>query len=321
MIWHRTPRIAKVGVKSMFGIASRRGLGQGLAGAYSAYLSKVPSEHTIAMRFGQRIDLRLFDFLPDIVFRHGIWEPGATAIAAAHLRAGDVAIDLGANIGCHTLLFSHLVGSNGRVVAVEAVPTTAQRLRKTLANNTLSKSNVTVVEAAVGPVAKAARIFVRQTSTGSASVFRQQGTGEIGHYFDLDVRPPREVLRREDVAAARVIKLDFEGGEMGVVVDLLRADWLNPDCILITELTTDFETVGLAEFFEFLRQHDLIACEYTNLYTDEFYRDRSPIECLEVTAEWVTHADGGVADVVIGSRSALAAIGIPGKIARARFHT
>jgi FkbM family methyltransferase len=271
------------------------------------------------MAFGERIDLQLFDFLPDIVFRHGIWEPGATAVAFAHLRPGDTAIDLGANIGCHTLLYSHIVGPEGRVIAVEAVPATARRLRKSLDHNSVSRSNVTVIEAAIGPERTSARIFVRDASTGSASMFREQGSGEVGEYFDLDVRPPQEVLQHDQVSSARIIKLDFEGGEMGVVVDLLEADWLRHDCILIMELTADFEKVGLPEFFAHLAAHNLIACEYKNLYTDDFYRDRSPLEFVEVNAEWVTNAEGGVADVVIGSRTTLAALGIPGKLARTTF--
>lgn len=52
-----------------------------------------------------------------------------------HLRAGMTFYDLGANIGFFSLLGARLTGPSGRVVAFEADPTVAERLRENVARN------------------------------------------------------------------------------------------------------------------------------------------------------------------------------------------
>src|ERR1035441_2630608 len=45
------------------------------------------------------------------------------------LQPGDLYVDVGANVGMHSLLASHRVGANGRVVAIEPNPTTFRALQ------------------------------------------------------------------------------------------------------------------------------------------------------------------------------------------------
>ena len=49
----------------------------------------------------------------------GVWEPHVTAVVRQLLGPGDVFVDVGANIGYFTLLGARLVGSRGRVHALE----------------------------------------------------------------------------------------------------------------------------------------------------------------------------------------------------------
>lgn len=51
--------------------------------------------------------------------RDGIWEAYETALTLANLHAGDVYVDVGANIGYYTLLAACRVGVSGRVIAYE----------------------------------------------------------------------------------------------------------------------------------------------------------------------------------------------------------
>ena len=50
-----------------------------------------------------------------------VHEPNTTKIVRANVKAGDVCIDCGANIGYFTLLFAKLVGNEGRVFSFEPV--------------------------------------------------------------------------------------------------------------------------------------------------------------------------------------------------------
>jgi FkbM family methyltransferase len=58
----------------------------------------------------------------------GFWEIWLTLLMSRFVKRGMTAIDVGANFGYYTVLFSQAVGSGGCVVAVEPVPSTAQLL-------------------------------------------------------------------------------------------------------------------------------------------------------------------------------------------------
>ena len=77
----------------------------------------------------------------------GNYELAETRYCERVLRPGDVAVDVGANIGLYTLLFSQLVGPRGQVHAFEPAPANARRLRVNLLLNDVA--NVSVEEAAV----------------------------------------------------------------------------------------------------------------------------------------------------------------------------
>lgn len=58
----------------------------------------------------------------------GFWEIWLTLFMSRFVKPGMTVVDVGANFGYYTLLFGEAVGSSGRVVAVEPVPSTARLL-------------------------------------------------------------------------------------------------------------------------------------------------------------------------------------------------
>src|SRR5262245_22362277 len=65
------------------------------------------------------------------------------------IRRGDAVLDVGANTGYYTLLFSHLAGAHGRVHAFEPVPPTFALLSR----NTRRADNVVLNDCAVSDTA------------------------------------------------------------------------------------------------------------------------------------------------------------------------
>jgi len=63
------------------------------------------------------------------------------------LQPGCLFVDAGANIGFFTLLGARLVGDEGRVIAIEMMPDTAERLRANVARN--ATTNITIAECAL----------------------------------------------------------------------------------------------------------------------------------------------------------------------------
>lgn len=69
----------------------------------------------------------------------GSYEPEVRDQFKRWLRPGDVAIDVGANVGWHTLLMANLVGPAGRVYAFEPNETTRTRLLTAIDINALTQ--------------------------------------------------------------------------------------------------------------------------------------------------------------------------------------
>jgi FkbM family methyltransferase len=75
----------------------------------------------------------------------GEYEPEAQKVMASLLKPGQTAIDVGANVGWHTLLLANCVGPTGRVVAFEPNPNIRPRLEANLARNHLSNVSVSSI--------------------------------------------------------------------------------------------------------------------------------------------------------------------------------
>lgn len=76
------------------------------------------------------------------------WEPDEGAFLRKVIRSGDVVVDIGANIGYFTLLAASLVGSTGRVIAVEPDPANLALLRANLWANGVTNATVLPMAAA-----------------------------------------------------------------------------------------------------------------------------------------------------------------------------
>lgn len=83
------------------------------------------------------------------VLERGTYEPHIVSFYRRFLRPGMTVADIGANIGFHALHAAVLVGSSGRVVAVEPDPRSAALLRLAVSMNARPLP-IEVVEAALG---------------------------------------------------------------------------------------------------------------------------------------------------------------------------
>jgi FkbM family methyltransferase len=150
-------------------------------------------------------------------------EPEVQAALQKYLKPGMTVFDVGANIGFFSLLAAKLVGPGGRVVAFEADPEIAARLRENLTRN--SGAPVMVEELAVWSMSQP--VFFARADT---EVSPDRG---LGHVVD-DAHTEQEnrgaatapaTIRVEavsldeyvkGVAAPDFIKCDVEGAEVEV---------------------------------------------------------------------------------------------------------
>jgi len=113
----------------------------------------------------------VFEVQFDPVWRwisRGVRERGLLRFSQEHIETGSTVIDVGAHVGESALLFSHLVGSSGRVIAFEPDPVACASLRKNLELNGIT--NVSVEEQVVSDVVGEAHLATDRFGSGLASI-------------------------------------------------------------------------------------------------------------------------------------------------------
>jgi FkbM family methyltransferase len=139
-------------------------------------------------------------------------EPEVQEVLRKHLRAGMTFYDIGANIGFFSLLAARIVGKEGRVVAFEADPEVAVRLREHVARNAFSW--ITVEEKAVWSEPRI--VFFARTDLATSP---DRGLGHIVSSGAGDAIQVSAVSLDDYVptqATPDFLKCDVEGAEVEV---------------------------------------------------------------------------------------------------------
>lgn len=172
------------------------------------------------------------DLLGLMVYLFGTWEPNLSAFLTHRLAAGDTFVDVGANSGWFSTMGATLVGPSGRVVAIEASPLIAGRLRANLDRNHLRNARV-VVAAVTSEPCTVDIVPGPAEHTGLTRIARRHDAGAVQVPGDtLDA-----LLTSDEVRTARVVKIDVEGAEYEVVRGLAVTLPAFPDgCEFVVEV-------------------------------------------------------------------------------------
>lgn len=84
----------------------------------------------------------------------GCFEPETVRCYSRLIRAGDTVLDVGANIGAHTLPIARLVGTTGRVIAFEPTDYAFTKLAKNVAANPAISGRIRCVQTMLVDVAE-----------------------------------------------------------------------------------------------------------------------------------------------------------------------
>ncbi|MCZ4657391.1 FkbM family methyltransferase [Dietzia kunjamensis] len=147
---------------------------------------------------------------------------------AALAPVGGTCIDIGAEFGLYTVLFAEAVGADGRVVAVEANPALARRLRRLMA--ALGPGHVDVVAAAIVADDGADRVRLSIPYRGGVPVWGRayvlDGASHPGPNSEFskrrEVTVPAVTLDRVtallDLDHVDLVKSDVEGAELAMLI-------------------------------------------------------------------------------------------------------
>jgi FkbM family methyltransferase len=108
---------------------------------FNAYTRMRPRR--VCTRDGIKYALDLTELIDRAIWMHG-WEPMTIAFIKKYVRPGDVVIEVGANIGAHTLLMADIVGLDGHIHAFEPTAYAQRKLRANLELNPQLASRITI---------------------------------------------------------------------------------------------------------------------------------------------------------------------------------
>lgn len=149
----------------------------------------------------------------------GYWEMWLTRFIAGAVRPGEVAADVGANLGYYSLLLADLVGPEGRVYAVEPNPDVSALLKRSILLNGFA-GRTRIVEAAAGAAdGGTATLWVPDQSPGGASVL-EAAPMLPGKAHEVAVASLDSMLAAEN--RVDFIKIDAEGSEERIVAGMRR---------------------------------------------------------------------------------------------------
>src|SRR5215510_3826991 len=102
------------------------------------------SDTVVCRRGGVTWSLDLRDGVQLSIYLFGTFERTTGRALRRWLPRGGVAIDVGANVGAHTLPMAHHVGDAGRVIAIEPTQTAIEALRRNVGLNPDLAPRITV---------------------------------------------------------------------------------------------------------------------------------------------------------------------------------
>ena len=199
----------------------------------------LPKHSVVCSVLGNR--LLVVDPSQDMYQRHlfltGEYEPGTLSLMKEVLRAGDVFVDAGANLGLMTIHAAGLVGNEGTAVAFEPSPTICQSLRQNIALNACT--NVEVHQVALGEGSAKATYYARPgANIGSGSLI---GSPDAVAQTEVPVRALEDSLDPRHRRRLRLIKIDVEGYELSVLKGSRALLTTSPRPLLCVEHGEDSE--------------------------------------------------------------------------------
>lgn len=178
------------------------------------------SRQIIRLPWGAALEVNANETIGRELVCQNVFDIAVTETAWRLLKAGDVAVDVGANIGYITSLFAARVGARGRVEAFEPHPRIFARLRNNTTNLGLGSAPVTVGlhECALGGRDGTAQLFEPSAfgiNEGASTLVAQPDAGPLASSGGFEIRLARldTVLADCDIA---LLKVDVEGFEAEV---------------------------------------------------------------------------------------------------------
>ncbi|CAN1211251.1 hypothetical protein TUMEXPCC7403_13710 [Tumidithrix helvetica PCC 7403] len=160
-----------------------------------------------------KIILLNYDLISDIINFYGEWADLEVSLFASILELGDEVIEVGCNLGMHTIPLCKFVGITGKVIGFEAQRVLHQVLCGNMAINNIT--NAYLYNYAIGEMDS--HIYIPSLNYETQGNY---GALSLGNYISgekIDLRMLDSIEAIADLTKLRLIKIDVEGMEAEVI--------------------------------------------------------------------------------------------------------
>lgn len=164
------------------------------------------------------------------------WWRNEWQLLAPYVKPGAVIVDVGANLGFLTALFSKLTGATGQVHSFEPSPVIFAKLREVVTMNALK--NVLLHNKGCGEQQGSLKLHITKSSGNSSLRLRPELAAEVRDTQNV------EIVRLDDYLTSELTRLDFlkidtEGFEDSVIAGAMKIlDRFRP--VIYLELTSEY---------------------------------------------------------------------------------
>ena len=238
---------------------------------YNKFLGKIGGKGKVRIgttRFGAKMTCDVGDIIQRYIFYFGVWEPAISKLTAKLLLAGDVYIDVGANIGYDSLLASYSVGRAGGVVSIEASPKIFALLNSNIQINNVH--NIRVVNAAASNCFGEIVLYSGNSGNiGQTTTIESRGFAEE---CKVKAIPLIEIALESELLRTKLIKIDIEGGELSVLDNIITfIDRFPSDLNIIVEASMNEDERGWREIYARYKAAGFDIYEIENRYDLSWY--------------------------------------------------
>jgi FkbM family methyltransferase len=202
----RNPAWLERAAAALSGPFTRSPLRTPLKRAYEAVLDRLPGDHLVS-QFPDGESVRLA-----AAYRQVTWNADEYRAFRRDVLAGDVVVDVGANLGAYSLLFAQWVGPSGHVYAFEPAPEARRGLERHVALNRC-EGVVSILSDAVSSSSGIVRFHAAGTRGDNRIARGDEGTAAR---ITVKTTSLDEFCAVHRVEAA-LIKIDVEGAELEVL--------------------------------------------------------------------------------------------------------
>jgi FkbM family methyltransferase len=197
-------------------MAVARKISSGLCGVRRLFGKS--SDVIVERRGGIKWNLNLRQGI-DLAIFLGMYEPETSEALLENAEAGDVVLDIGANIGAHTLPLAKKVGAGGRVLAIEPTTYALGKLKENVALNPEFSAQIEVVSVMLGDGGASMPETIPSSwpLTEGKQELDPDFLGEFQSTAEAQLTTLDDLVSRKNLSRIDLIKLDVDGFEFGVL--------------------------------------------------------------------------------------------------------